>query len=312
MQQLHYTPLPMSFLPRTPRHAPGVLVLAAAVIAVCAGSCRGKEVTTAPVATASVTLNRDKAPIGSPIEITYKFVVAADARFDQDYWVMLHVLDSDDQLIWTDDHSPTIPTTQWKAGQTIEYTRTIFVPIYPYVGEASLQLGLYSRTTQKRLPLAGQDMGQHAYKVGRLLLQPQTESILTVTKDGWNPTEVAEHNAAISWNWTKKQATLAFKNPKQDSVLYLDVDNPGGVFDEPQQVKVTMGPDTLDEFQVTPKNELLRKIPISATHLGTADLAELRITVDKTFVPAVLTNGVSKDPRELGIRVFHAFIQPVK
>jgi len=171
---------------------------------------------------------------------------------------------------------------------------------------------LYSRTTQKRLPLSGQDTGQRAYKAGRLLLQPQTESILTVTKDGWNPTEVAEHNASISWNWTKKQATLAFKNPKQDSVMYLDVDNPGGVFDEPQQVKVTMGADTLEEFQVTPKIELLRKIPIKASQLGTADISELRITVDKTFIPAVVTKGASKDPRELGVRVFHAFIQPVR
>src|SRR5439155_21339194 len=178
--------------------------------------------------------------------------------------------------------------------------RTVFIPIYPYVGETSLQLGLYSRTTQKRLPLVGQDRGQRAYKVGRLVLQTQTESILTVTNDGWNPTEVAEHNAAVTWNWTKKQATLAFKNPKQDSVLYLDVDNPGGVFDEPQQVKVSIGAETLDEFQVTPRHELLRKIPIKASQLGRTEMSELRITVDKTFIPAVVTNGASKDPRELG------------
>jgi hypothetical protein len=303
----------MWFPARTPGVAPGVLVLVAAVMAAaCMGACRGKEVAVAPVATASVTLNRDKAPIGSPIEITYKFAVANDAHFDQDYWVMLHVLDSDDQLIWTDDHNPPTPTTQWKPGQTVEYTRTIFVPVYPYVGEASLQLGLYSRTTQKRLPLSGQDTGQRAYKAGRLLLQPQTESILTVTKDGWNRTEVAEHNAAVSWNWTKKQATLAFKNPRQESVLYLDVDNPGGVFDEPQQVKVTIGADTIDDFQVTPKKEILRRIPIKASQLGTAEMSELRITVDKTFTPAVVTSGASNDPRELGVRVFHAFIQPVR
>ena len=34
-------------------------------------------------------------------------------------------------------------------------------------------------------------------------------------------------------------------------------------------------------------------------------MAELVISVDKTFVPAVLVAG-SKDPRELGVRVFHA------
>ncbi len=30
--------------------------------------------------------------------------------------------------------------------------------------------------------------------------------------------------------------------------------------------------------------------------------------VDKTFVPALVTASNSKDPRELGVRVFHAFV----
>ena len=38
-------------------------------------------------------------------------------------------------------------------------------------------------------------------------------------------------------------------------------------------------------------------------------MAELVISVDKTFVPAVV-NASSKDPRELGVRVFHAFVDP--
>jgi hypothetical protein len=44
--------------------------------------------------------------------------------------------------------------------------------------------------------------------------------------------------------------------------------------------------------------------------MGDAELAELEISVDKTFKPSQVTNGVSKDPRELGVRVFHAFIDP--
>ncbi len=61
---------------------------------------------------------------------------------------MVHVVDTDDELMWTDDHEPPTPTTQWKPGQTIEYTRTVFVPVYPYVGDATIQLGLYSTTTR--------------------------------------------------------------------------------------------------------------------------------------------------------------------
>jgi hypothetical protein len=55
---------------------------------------------------------------------------------------------------------------------------------------------------------------------------------------------------------------------------------------------------------------VLRKIPLTAAQLGTSEMVELEISVDKTFVPALLPAANSKDPRELGIRVFHAFIEP--
>ena len=262
------------------------------------------------MATPSVTLNHDKVPLSSPLDITYKFVVATDAHFDQDYRVLVHVVDVDDELIWDDDHNAPIPTSQWKPGQTIEYTRTVFVPIYPYVGEASIQVGLYSTANQKRLPLTGEDAGQRAYKVSKLQLQPQTENVFTVFKDGWHPAEVAEHNARIEWQWTKKEATLAFRNPKKDCVFYLDVDNPGSVYNEGQQVQILLGSDVVEAFTIQPRQPQLRKIALKAAQLGTADTTELRIAVDKTYVPALLTASTSKDPRELGVRVFHAFVDP--
>jgi hypothetical protein len=281
-----------------------VLVLSGALTA-----CRKKEAAAPPLATPTVTLSHDKTPLGSPIDITYKFVVAPDAKFTEDLRVMVHVVDADEELIFAFDHNPPTPTTQWKPGQTIEYTKTVFVPIYPYVGETTIELGLHSTTTQKRVPLAGDDAGQRAYKVAKLQLQPQTENVFTVFKDGWHPGEIAEHNATVEWQWTKKDATLSFKNPKKDSVFYLDLDNPGSVFNEPQQVTVTLGGAVVDEFTLQPKQPQLRKIPLKAAQLGTGDVAELLISVDKTYVPAVLVAG-SKDPRELGVRVFHAYVDP--
>jgi len=282
---------------------------AVAVVSSSTSACRKKEAPAPPVATPSVTLNHDKAPLGSPVDIHYKFVVANDAHFTEDYRVMVHVVDADEELIFAFDHNPPVPTTQWQPGQTVEYTNTVFIPVYPYVGEATIQIGLHSTTTQKRLPLAGTDAGQRAYKVARIQLQPQTENVFTVFKDGWHPAEVAEHNSTVEWQWTKKDATLSFKNPKKDCVFYFDVDNPGSVFNEPQQVQVKLGGQTIDQFTLEPKKPQLRKIPLTTAQLGAADVAELVISVDKTYVPAVLNTG-SKDPRELGIRVFHAFIDP--
>jgi hypothetical protein len=291
------------------RHFLAVLVVCAAA-AVAGSACRKKQAPAPPVAKPTVTVNHARAPLGSPIEITYKFEVAPEARFDEDYRVMVHVLDTDDELMWTDDHMPPTPTTQWKPGQTIEYTRTVFVPLYPYIGDATIQLGLYSVSTQKRLPLSGEDMGQRAYKVAKLQLLPQTDNVFTVYKDGWHTAEIAEHNRSVEWMWTKKEATLAFKNPRKDSIFYLEADNPGGAFHETQQVKVALGGHVLDQFAISPKQQILRKIPIAAAQLGPSDMAEIRISVDKTFVPALIPTANSKDPRELGIRVFHAFVQP--
>jgi len=113
----------------------------------------------------------------------------------------------------------------------------------------------------------------------------------------------------IEWQWTKKDATLSFKNPKKDALFYFELDNPGSAFNEPQTVKVSLGGQVVDEFTLQPKQPELRKIPLKSTQLGADDVSELTISVDKTYVPAVVTSG-SKDPRELGVRVFHAFVDP--
>jgi hypothetical protein len=282
----------------------------AAALFVVSG-CRRDSTPEKGLATPSVTLSRDRASLGSPIDITYKFVVAPDApRFAEDYWVFVGIVDADDQLMWTDDHKPPTPTTEWKPGQTITYTRTVFIPIYPYIGEAAVHMGLYSTNTQKRLALNGPHAGQHAYNVAHLQLLPQSENVFTIYKDGWHPAEVQEQNSLVEWRWTKKTGTLAFRNPKSDALFYLELDNPVVAFPETQQVSVILGGQPVEQFMLTPKQVVLKKIPLKAVQFGTADMAELQIDVSKTFVPA-LALASTRDPRELGVRVFHAFIEPV-
>jgi hypothetical protein len=289
---------------------PMAAVLCLFVVASAVSSCRRKEPDATPVATPSVTLSRDRAPLGSPVDITYKFVVADGAKFDEDYRVMMHVVDTDEEMLWTDDHNPPKPTRQWKPGDTIEYTRTVFVPVYPYVGQATIQVGLYSTASGKRLPLKGETLGQHAYKVASIQLQPQTENLPAVFKEGWHPAEVVEHNTSIQWQWTKKDAVLMFKNPRKDCIFYFDADNPGTVLNETQQVELTLNGQPLDTFTLEPKVQVLRKIPIKADQLGNAENGEIHISVDKTYVPALVPAANNRDPRELGIRVFHAFVDP--
>jgi hypothetical protein len=73
---------------------------------------------------------------------------------------------------------------------------------------------------------------------------------------------------------------------------------------------VAIGREELSTLAVTPGAEpVLHRIPITAAAMGNDEMVEMRLQVDRTFVPALLNAG-SKDPRELGVRVFHAFIQP--
>ena len=51
------------------------------------------------------------------------------------------------------------------------------------------------------------------------------------------------------------------------------------------------------------------KFPVTAAQLGTGDMVEMKFTADKTFVPALESSMKSGDPRELGARFFHVFIQ---
>jgi hypothetical protein len=287
-----------------------LMVATAAAVVVLGGACRKTEPAAPALATPSITIDHPRAPLGSPIDITYRFAVAPGAHIAQDYRVMVHVVDADGELMWTDDHNPPVPSTQWKPGQTVEYTRTVFVPVYPYVGDAAVQVGLYSMKDQKRATLTGEDVGQKAYKVGTIQLLPQTENVFVVFKDGWHPAEVAEHNSMVEWQWTKKDATLAFKNPKKDSTVYLDLDRPGAAFADSQQVTLSIDGNLVDQFQIKPDERVLRKVAVSAAQLGPAEMVELHIGVDKTFVPALLPAANSKDPRELGVRVFHAFVEP--
>jgi len=276
------------------------VVLAAVAIA----GCHGKQDNEPALATPSLSFSKDRVPIGSAVTLNYKFVVAPDAKFDKDYYVFVHVLDPDGEAMWTDDHLPPTPTSKWQPGQTIEYKRTIFVPNYPYIGEANVRLGLYDQQTGNRVALNAPEVSRREYLVAKFQILASSENIYLITKDGWHPAEVDAKNPQSEWQWTKKTATIAFKNPKKDSTFYLQYDARADLFTQPQQVVLKIGDQAVGQFTADAKAPTLTTFPLTAAQLGTADLVELTIDVDNTFKPG------GGDPRELGIRVFHTYIEP--
>ena len=272
--------------------------------------CGGGADTAPAVGAVKVALSRPRVALGSPVEITYTFTLANDAPPLGNRKVFVHFLDANDEMMWTDDHDPPTPTTDWKPGQTVEYTRTMFVGRYPYVGAAKIVSGLYSPENNERVKFTGEDRGDRSYKVADFELLPQTENIFLIFKDGWHQTEVvAEGSQRTEWQWTKKEATVAFRNPKRDVTLYVQADNPSSGANAAQQMEVRIGDQVLGVAPLSSGPAVVRKIPISADQFGTADMVELRFVVDKTFVPALEPGGSTGDTRELGARVFHAFVQ---
>jgi len=78
----------------------------------------------------------------------------------------------------------------------------------------------------------------------------------------------------------------------------------------PQTVTVRVSGQPVDTFALEKPGEVLRRVPLTAAQLGGGNTVELRIGVDRTFVPASVPGSGSKDARELGVRVFHAFVEP--
>jgi hypothetical protein len=258
------------------------------------------------VATPSVTLARDRSAIGSPLKATYHFDVAQNAPIPQDYWVFVHVMDDQGERLWGDDHPPSEPTSKWGPGAKVEYSRTTFIPNYPYIGPAHIRIGLYQpgQPGGQRLPLCATDIGRHEYEVAKFQLLPQSENIFLIYKEGWHTAEISPDNPTDEWQWTKKTAAISFKNPKKDATFYLEYDARSDKFTSPQQVTIRSGDQVIGTFPADAKGKKLIAFPVSAAQLGANDMSEMTLEVDRTFMPG------GTDTRELGIRVFHAFIEP--
>ena len=281
--------------------------LLACALLVATAACGGAD-EAPPVATPSFTASKTRVALGSPVDFTYTFDVAADAQIQDDYQVFVHFNDADGQQMWTDDHAPVIPTSQWKPGQKVQYTRTVFVPIFPYHGPATVTMGLYNGSTfADRLPLNAEGEGRE-YPVGTIELAPQSESIYVTFGDGWHAPELSPDGSAREWQWMTAAGTLTFRNPKQDVVLYLESDGLPHLFSEPQVITVSVNGAEAHRFTVDDVNPVLRRLPITAAQLGAGDTVQVRLASDKTFVPAQTPN-MGTDPRELSLRVYHANVE---
>ena len=282
-----------------------LLVLLPSVLAGCVASAPAGE---APaVVTPSVTLGRAQAIEGRALDVAFRFDVAPDApALTEDYTVFVHVRDVDYAMIGTDEHAPPEPTSRWRAGSTVEYTHTMFVPETGYVGPVTLEVGLYLPGTDARLPVGGEVMyDMRVTRVAALEILPEPDPVEFL--EGWHERESPP--AAASWRWSMKAGVLGVTNPRTDAVLTLVVDQPHKDFPVDQHVDVMIGPQAVDGFELPVGHTMTRVIPLTVEQLGQDDEVHLLVLVDKTFVLADDPAFESHDTRQLGLRLFYAYLE---
>lgn len=264
-----------------------------------------------PVAAIDLELERSAAPQGAFVAAELSLtLLPAFASLDRDYRVFVHFLDPDGQLLWADDHDPPVPSSDWRRGQTLSYSRRLAIPDDAYVGEATIAVGLYHPPLGERLPLAGEHLGQLSYRGGRLTIEAAAARNLLTYEYGWYDQEFEQSDGrGARWRWTAEIAGLAFPNPYSDAVLQLLLDGrpdlaPGGR----QAVDVLAGGEPLDRIVLESRDRQFVDVMLPAARLGGGRTARIEIRIQPTFVPSEATGSASIDDRRLGVRVHHAFI----
>jgi hypothetical protein len=157
--------------------------------------------------------------------------------------------------------------------------------------------------------LSGDSADRRAYRVASLDVQLAPAGQPDVLfAEGWHGPEVPGDTQALEWRWSKRDATVLLRNPKRDSVVLMELDQPIPL-ERRQTVHVVIGPEVVATFEPTAQ-VVRRPIPVSAATLGADDFVKLTLRVDHSFVPARLPRATSSDTRELGVRVFSVNISP--
>ena len=262
-----------------------------------------------PIANVKVTLDRSEVVLGSVVGMAYQFsILNGQSSLAEDYRVFVHFVDGDGEVMWTDDHNPPRPTSTWLPGQVVGYERKVFLPMYPYIGTATIRVGLYLTDGGARLALVGDDDGSLSYEIGTLELLPQSENVFLIFQKGWHDPEIMPGDHDLQWRWTTGNATIAFRNPRRDVLLYLRADGRPDLVGGPQGVSLEIEDREVAGFLIENNQAELREILITQEQLGDENMVQLRISVDGAFIPAERSATNNDDTRELGIRVFDILI----
>jgi hypothetical protein len=234
-------------------------------------------------------------------DIQYRWRTKKDfAEVKEDYYAYVHFWHRYN-LIFYDNHSPEIPTSQWEPGNEYVYSRIIYIPTFidksdpAFKGSDTLRLsiGLNSPSNRSGLPKPLLE------KKIKFLPAPADAPQISY-EDGWYDLEINPETSLKRWRWTASEARCKIDNPHQDALLFIRGGVNLGLLNN-QKVIFKLNGSILDEF--IPEESRFEKLyRIKRDRLGDEDKFYLVISTDKTFIPKQAIPG-SQDERELGVQI---------
>lgn len=245
------------------------------------------------------------------VKMNYEYTFSEEfTGFDKEYVVYVHFWRiKNKEMLMGDDHTPEPKVSDWKKGDTVKYSRTIFIPKFldefdiDFEGYEKIRLtvGLYQPKVKKsNIVLFQKVLDIHAASLNA----PEV-----VYDEGWWQVETdlkIKVPGERTWRWTKQKAVCIIENPKKESLLILDgrVDK---LQHKDQKVIFKINEKLLDEF-IPEKDAFSKRYIVTTEMMGREDEFKLTIETDKTFTPSVVIPG-SKDTRELGIRIYNLYFR---
>ena len=224
--------------------------------------------------------------------------------------------DDDGQPLWNDDHDPPMPTSQWKPGQTD--------PVHAHALRAGVRRtsarrrsrSASTRTTsgcrcRGRTPADRESTSARLQGRRRSSSLPQSENIFVIYKSGWHPAEFApdDPDARVAVDAEVRGPHASRTRGRTSRSTSSTTRGPTCFADQPQQVTVYAGEQAVATFAADSGDAVLQT---HSDHRGPArrrprwPSSGSRSTA-RSCPPSCPAAG--SDARELGIRVYHAFVE---
>ena len=141
-------------------------------------------------------------------------------------------------------------------------------------------------------------------------LLPQTDNLFTVFRDGWHPAETATKEQNLGGSGRGPGDARVQESQERRRLFTSDVDSPGKELHGDQHVTVTLGGQTVEaSISLSGRAGRYTRFPLGIFD-GDAELTELQIGRQDVCARGYHQRHQQKIPRELGIRVFHAYVDP--